>query len=192
MKQSVLIRLVVIWLVTRSANGQDGLLFPHGAGDISIKKEDDHFSSEIIIPVHFPFFGQTVTSAFVSTNGVISFGQGLTQYRPEPFPLANNISILAVFWSDSDIQANGNVTYRPYLRNPSNAGIFGRAEAVIRQAFGNQSDFTASWMLMASWNKVPFYGSMNNNIVRIVLLILKRNLNTDDVCQADMTMHMKL
>ncbi len=128
----------------------------------------------------------------MSTNGVISFSREFISYIPESFPLAGDESILAVFWSDSDIREHGNVMYRPYLRNNSNAGIFDRAEAVIRQAVGNQSNFTASWIFVASWYKVPFFGSMNNNIVRIISLIVKRNLNTDEVCQAGMTMHMKL
>ncbi len=109
----------------------------------------------------------------VSTNGLILFRDipSSTTWKPEKFPWT--APLLAAFWADIDIRrTTGNVTYRPYLRTPDNEIIFDRGEAVVRRAFRNHFDFAASWMLIATWYEVLFYGTTRETIVRTILSLL--------------------
>ncbi len=134
------------------------------ARDTSVSRDDDVFSEVITPPIPVPFFGQSFSSLYVSTNGLISFGEGISGWVPETFPW--DTPILAVYWEDVDIRRTGSVTYRPYLRTADNEAVFDRGEAVVRQALGDQYSFTASWMLIATWYQVPSYRSDDETIVR--------------------------
>ncbi len=92
----------------------------------------------------------------VSLNGLVSFGRSVSTSSPKAFPWIH--PILAVFWTDLKVYDDGTVTYRSLLRNPGTEDVYAHADEVVRQAFGNQLNFSSSWMLMATWNKVSHYG----------------------------------
>ncbi|XP_071797063.1 uncharacterized protein [Asterias amurensis] len=164
--------VVAIGLCVISAvNAQQGddILFPFGLGDISVSRSDDVYSDVITPPISVPFFGQSFSSLYVSTNGLISFGEGRSEFTPIHFPWA--IPILAVFWSDIDIRITGNVTYRPYVRTSDNEVIFDSGEAVVRQG-SDQFGFRASWMLIATWYKVPAFDSNDITIINTFQAVL--------------------
>ena len=46
----------------------------------------------------------------VNTNGILSFGSGVSSYTPTPFPISSN-PVVAPFWGDVDIRYSGNVYY---------------------------------------------------------------------------------
>ncbi|KAI8771167.1 sushi, nidogen and EGF domain-containing protein 1, partial [Biomphalaria glabrata] len=49
----------------------------------------------------------------VNNNGVISFFQELSIYKPAKFPLSDETPIIAAYWADVDIsKSNGTVYYR--------------------------------------------------------------------------------
>ncbi len=49
----------------------------------------------------------------VNTNGVISFGSGVTSGDPSPFPLVLGTGMICVYWCDIDTGLNnGRVYYR--------------------------------------------------------------------------------
>ncbi|XP_071797061.1 uncharacterized protein [Asterias amurensis] len=146
------ILLLAVCLLVTASNAQDDILFPFGVGDSSLPRHDDVYS-EIQVPMPFPFFGQNFTSVFISSNGLVSFGQGFTDYTPREFPLT--IPILAVFWTD--LYDSGDVKYRSLHRNSSTEDVYDQADDVVRQAFGNQLNFRASWMLIATWVNVSSY-----------------------------------
>ena len=103
----------------------------------------------------------------VDTNGVISFLQAVHQYTPDAFPLDGNRRLIAPFWADVDTRRGGMNTYRELLRGtPENEDIFQRADAIIHDAFlGYEDNFLATWMFIATWDKVAFFGSNAPTIV---------------------------
>ena len=51
----------------------------------------------------------------MSTNGVLSFNEGVSAYVPDAFPVADQ-PLIAVFWGDVDITEGGDITYRQVPR----------------------------------------------------------------------------
>ncbi|XP_038072982.1 uncharacterized protein LOC119741303 [Patiria miniata] len=156
------------------------ILFPFGFGDELVLNLDDDSSGEIPIPIEFPFFGRDFNSLYVNTNGLITFVEENTGYTPTRFPLAEDIPGLAVYWSDVDTGEYhpGSIMYRHLLRNSTrDAMLFLQADEIIRQVFPGLSDFSSTWMLVATWHKVAFHDADDNddpaailNTFQVVLL----------------------
>ncbi|XP_038045492.1 uncharacterized protein LOC119720051 isoform X2 [Patiria miniata] len=133
------------------------ILFPFGLRDDIVNNGDFDSSGEIPIPVEFPFFGRYFNSIFVNIKGLLSFTNKITSITPLRFPLANGIPSIAVYWADA-ITADfyhGSVQYRYFFRNTTtrNAMLFRHADEIIRRVFTSQSEFSASWMMVATWHK---------------------------------------
>ena len=47
----------------------------------------------------------------MSTNGLVSFNDGISSYDPEEFPIEEE-PLIAVFWSDVDTEEAGEIMYR--------------------------------------------------------------------------------
>ncbi|XP_038073405.1 sushi domain-containing protein 2-like [Patiria miniata] len=152
---------ILMLFVSRSHVNGNGLLFPFGAaeGDSFLSQSDDASSGAIPITIPFPFFDHSHDALFVNTNGVVSFLIPVSQYTLTPFPLDGDRRLVAVFWADVDISHGGSVSYRKLHRTPSNEELFGQADGIIRQAFIDQSKFSSSWMFIATWDEVPFFGA---------------------------------
>ena len=95
----------------------------------------------------------------ISSNGLVSFGQGFVGFIPKEFPFT--VPILAVFWTAMGDNADGDVKYRSLHRNSSTEDVYDQADDVVRQAFGNQLNFRASWMLIATWVNASIYRVSN-------------------------------
>ncbi len=97
---------------------------------IRIANADD-ISEAVNMPFPFKFFGNTYTTTYVSSNGLVSFGAGYTQSSnsciPNPDPPNNAIY---AFWTDLDPGKHG---------------------AVWAQVVGNS--------LVIEWQDVPRYGT---------------------------------
>ncbi|XP_043110255.1 uncharacterized protein LOC122355756 [Puntigrus tetrazona] len=69
--------------------------------------------------------------------------------------------IIAPLWTDMDNTVNGTISYRQV----TSGGLLLAASNNINQYFPNLN-FTASWLFIATWDKVPYYDdpqSVNNN-----------------------------
>ena len=115
---------------------------------------------------HFITLSYTYSSLKVNSNGMISFEKSIWQYNPEPFPLPyNNYTdtriMIAPYWADVNMFIGGNVSYREILRIGGNNEIFEEADNIIRGAFVNMKYFTSSWMFVATWDEMSFYGGYN-------------------------------
>ncbi|XP_063969190.1 protein mesh-like [Lytechinus pictus] len=142
------------------------IFFPFGSSEVdeSLPANDDGSTAELPIAVVFPFFDQDHTSLFVNNNGVISFLSSVSQYTPDPFPLGDGRPLLTPFWADVDTTNGGSVFYREVLRFAQNGGLFGEADNVIRATFDDMSDFVSSWMYIATWDNVAFFGASDTSI----------------------------
>ncbi|XP_041485881.1 sushi domain-containing protein 2-like isoform X2 [Lytechinus variegatus] len=143
-----------------------GVFFPFGSdeGDDFLPANDDGFTDELPIAVVFPFFDHDHTSLFVNNNGVISFLISVSQYTPDPFPLADGRRLLTPFWGDVDTTNGGTLSYREVLRFTQDEGIFIEADDIIRSSFVEMRDFVSSWMYIATWDRVAFFGASDTSI----------------------------
>nr|XP_034303984.1 protein mesh isoform X2 [Crassostrea gigas] len=90
----------------------------------------------------------------VSTNGVISFLQGVSTFTPDPFPIANDARMIAPYWADIDTTRGGTVWYR----ETTDAVLLDRATKEVTNNYPEFFRFKASWVFIATWDRVAFYG----------------------------------
>jgi hypothetical protein len=64
----------------------------------------DDCSLEVPLPFSFSFNGKPYTSAWINTNGSVSFGYDVWDYVADPFPVSgyNGVGIIAPYWADTD------------------------------------------------------------------------------------------
>lgn len=94
----------------------------------------------------------------VNTNGDLTFDSPLSVYTPDAFPYGNNNQIIAVYWGDIDTRKGGDIWYR----ESTSQSLLRRASVEIQAAFPEQSQFHASWIFIATWSDVVFYGANSN------------------------------
>lgn len=84
-----------------------GLGGPRGYGTDCLSPNDDGSSSSIDLRAAFPqglrFFSDTHTSAFVNTNGNITFSGAEPVFTPQAFPVASR-PMIAAYWGDVDLR----------------------------------------------------------------------------------------
>lgn len=88
----------------------------------------------------------------VNNNGYLTFNQASNEYVPYSFPTYGSQDIIAGLWTDLDNRVKGVVSYRQY----SSGNVLTRATQDINTHFPNVT-FTASWVFVATWNKVAYY-----------------------------------
>ena len=173
------------------ASTQD-ILYPYGPGhrDLETPKMDDGSSPEISLLIPFVFFNIPYRSIYVSpdwnslvvcyfitltgfianlflcpqvnNNGVISFNVQVSQFTPEGFPLSDSRSFIAPLWADVHNGIRGDV----YYRESTEREILERATQDVRKYFKNVPTFTATWVFIATWHQVTFYGGSQTTPVK--------------------------
>ena len=61
------------------------------------------------LPYRFPFYGDTLDSIVVCSNGFLEFPSTFTSYENQPLPCSQFQSLLAVFWDDLSPAQSGSV-----------------------------------------------------------------------------------
>ncbi|NXX13325.1 TECTA protein, partial [Podargus strigoides] len=135
------------------------LLYPYGVaqGDQKNPKLDDGTSKEISLTVPFTFYGREYRNIYVNNNGVISFDTRVSQYTPDPFPLADGRAFVTPYWADVDNVQGGDVFYR----QTTEPALLGRVTEDINRYFPKVT-FTAMWAFVATWDHVAYYGSVSD------------------------------
>ena len=95
----------------------------------------------------------------VNNNGIISFKTKEDSYSPEDFPRNNSPPVIAPFWADIDIQNVGGSVF--YL-NTSDKDILNLASSEVRRYFPRHRNFSATWVLIATWYDVGFYNAQGD------------------------------
>ena len=110
-----MLRFLIFFLVFGSSGtfgipSKSFLLYGTAKNDDKVPFGDDnHFEVQLKSPIKF--FNNSFTKIFVNTNGVLSFGQDVSQYTPQQFPLPDK-RFLAAFWADVDTRHNdGGIVY---------------------------------------------------------------------------------
>ena len=93
----------------------------------------------------------------VSSNGYISLGSSISlhYHRFGTFSSATKHSVVAPFASDIDISAGGSVSYQVHSSGSSSA-LLRQVSNFIKTS--QDVNFLGSWMLIAYWSRVPYYG----------------------------------
>ena len=99
----------------------------------------------------------------VNTNGVISFLVQVSQYTPNTFPLGDNRRMVAPFWADVNTGNGGDVFYR----ETTDPNLLQQATDDVTAAFVDHRKFRATWLLIATWYEVAFYGASGDHTNRV-------------------------
>ncbi|KAL9985251.1 hypothetical protein ACROYT_G007629 [Oculina patagonica] len=132
--------------------------FGQSEGDLLLPANDDGSSGTVPISIPFPFFDRNHDSLFVNTNGVISFLVQVSQYTPDTFPLGDNRRLVAPFWADVNTRNGGEVFYR----ETTDPNLLQQATDDVTAAFVDQRKFKATWLFIATWYEVAFFGASGN------------------------------
>uniref|UniRef100_A0A673J101 NIDO domain-containing protein n=1 Tax=Sinocyclocheilus rhinocerous TaxID=307959 RepID=A0A673J101_9TELE len=134
------------------------LLYPFGsaAGDTINAAVDDGSSPVIHLLSPFLFFGRTYRAIYVNNNGHLTFNQPSSAYVPYSFPARGSQDIIAGLWTNLDNRQRGVVSYRQY----TSGNVLTRATQDINTHFPNLN-FNASWVFVATWNKIAYFNLTN-------------------------------
>ncbi|XP_023599141.1 sushi, nidogen and EGF-like domain-containing protein 1 [Myotis lucifugus] len=165
--------LAVAWgLGARGVRGAVALadFYPFGAehGDAVTPKQDDGGSGLRPLSVPFPFFGAEHSGLYVNNNGIISFLKEVSQFTPVAFPIAKDRCVVAAFWADVDNRRAGDV----YYREAADPAMLRRATEDIRRYFPELPDFSATWVFIATWYRVTFFGGSSSSPVNTFQTVL--------------------
>jgi len=86
---------------------------------------------------------------------VISFLGAISTFTPPPFPSGGNTRLIAPYWTDIDTRNGGDIWYRESTNNT----LLQRVSQEIRRVFPEKNKFHASWLFIATWDNVSFYGA---------------------------------
>lgn len=75
-----------------------------------------------------------------------------SQFIPKNFP--TNLAFISPFWADSDVTKGGAIWYRLTTEET----IKNRATYDVKTFFPKMTNFQASWVIVATWYDLPFYG----------------------------------
>jgi hypothetical protein len=131
--------------------------YPSNATDVVLPRDDDSAINEVTLSTAFPFFGVPRTSAFVNTNGVISFNGAETGFVAQPFPIIGS-PMLAPFWGDVDTlgEQGGEIRYR----QTNDSALLSQARADVREVYPTFTAFNPTRLLIATWDRVAHYDSV--------------------------------
>ncbi|XP_051959520.1 mucin-5AC-like isoform X48 [Xyrauchen texanus] len=144
-----------------------GIFYPFGsaAGDTRNSAEDDGSSTLIGLLSPYKFFERTYRQIYVNNNGHLTFNQPSGQYFPYYFPAYGGQDIIAGFWTDLD-NRRGVVSYQQY----TNGSVLTHATQDIKKYFPDLS-FSATWVFVATWDKVAYCCTTNTETSFQVVLI---------------------
>uniref|UniRef100_A0A8C1XNK1 Zgc:112964 n=1 Tax=Cyprinus carpio TaxID=7962 RepID=A0A8C1XNK1_CYPCA len=130
------------------------IFYPFGsvAGDTANISIEDENSTLINLWSPFVFFGRMYNRTYVNNNGHLTFNQPSSQFISQYFPINGSEDIIAPLWTDVDVSINGIISYQQY----SNGSVLTRATQDINQYFPGLN-FTANWVLVATWDRVAYY-----------------------------------
>ncbi|XP_076123118.1 sushi, nidogen and EGF-like domain-containing protein 1 isoform X2 [Alosa pseudoharengus] len=166
--------LTLIMVAMSGSTSALDIFYPFGsaAGDTDAGRSDDGSSPLIPLRRSFPYFGRTYQQIYVNHNGHLTFNQSLSTFTPTEFPENSTRDIIAPFWTDLDNSEKGNISYQQY----TTGGVLKSATQDINSYFPNVP-FTATWVFVATWDRVAYYPNTGTETTFQVVLISDSNLS---------------
>lgn len=100
----------------------------------------------------------------MNNNGIVSFLKEVSQFTPVAFPIAKDRCVVAAFWADVDNRHAGDV----YYREATDAATLRRATDDVRRYFPELPGFSATWVFIATWYRVTFFGGSSSSPVSVL------------------------
>uniref|UniRef100_A0A8W8I3F3 G-protein coupled receptor 133 n=1 Tax=Magallana gigas TaxID=29159 RepID=A0A8W8I3F3_MAGGI len=135
--------------------------FGSDEGDSILPSNDDESTPRIDVSVPFPFFGSSYSSIYVNNNGDVTFDTALTQFTADAFPINGSHKMIAAFWTDIDTALGGSLWYR----TSTDSSILQKGTQDIRTVFPSLNTFSATWMMIITWNDVAAYGCSDTGAI---------------------------
>ena len=101
----------------------------------------------------------------MSINGLIFFNsslRGSDHFTPSSLPLNGSFPFVAPFWADVDTSGPQDGTI--WRRETKNSTILNRAREDIQTAFKTPVGFQPQFAFVATWDRVSFFGSNNDQV----------------------------
>ncbi|XP_077056392.1 sushi, nidogen and EGF-like domain-containing protein 1 [Siphateles boraxobius] len=174
LKSTTNVNVLGRWAFLVNSGSVPEILYPFGSasGDTRNPRVDDGSSSVVPLLSPFLFFGRTYQQIYVNSNGHLTFNQPSYQYIPYSFPANVSEYIIAGLWTDLDNRARGVVSYHQF----TSGSVLTCATQDINNHFPNGT-FSASWVFVATWDKVAYYPQTNTEISFQVVLISGSHLS---------------
>merc|ERR1712110_974307 len=146
------------------------IFIPYGADyDTMGERSDDGYDGPITLQNDVPFLGQTYNNIYFSTNGAITFGEGITTYTSSPFPIYGT-TMFSPFWADVDMSEpeSGQFSYRLL-----SADDLVTVSDIVNFELENEN-FAATDGIVVTYDKVAYYGrssqSDRSNTIQAILV----------------------
>ncbi|XP_050979932.1 alpha-tectorin-like [Labeo rohita] len=153
------------WAFRVDGGPEEGIFYPYG--DEDTKNPAEYSGSSPLIPLAQPFvyFGLIYNQLYVNNKGYLTFNGPFYQSYPNYFPAYSTRDIIAPLWTNIDITNRGTVSYRQV----TDSRLLNRASEDIKQYYPNLN-FSASWVFIATWDKVPNYIYRQTSTFQVVLM----------------------
>nr|XP_055041675.1 sushi, nidogen and EGF-like domain-containing protein 1 [Misgurnus anguillicaudatus] len=158
--------------LTISTCADPGSFYPYGIEDIVNERIDDGSSAVIYLLQPYIFFGLTYNQIYVNNNGHLTFDTAWYSYSPHDFQAYGGKDIIAPLWTDIDNRLNGVISYQQY----TSGSVLTQATQDINQYFPDLN-FSASWVFVATWDKVAYYPYSGTETSFQVVLISNGNFS---------------
>ncbi|KTG31766.1 hypothetical protein cypCar_00048845, partial [Cyprinus carpio] len=112
------------------------------------------------------------TISQVNNNGHLTFDGAWGSFSPYQFPAYGGKDLIAPFWTDIDNSWNGVISYQQY----TSGSVLTQATQDINQYFPDLS-FSASWVFVATWDRVAYYYNSGTETSFQVVLISNGHLS---------------
>ncbi|XP_066522553.1 uncharacterized protein [Hoplias malabaricus] len=139
-----------------------GLFFPVLPTAVQNALSGDGSYVQIQLQQPFSYASRQYSTLYLYMDGFVSF-QAIPQYDGYyPYISAD---IIAALWTDIDIYTRNNISYEQATSGP----LINQASSAIQQLFPG-TNFTAGWVLVATWSNVEFEPDVGGVTFQIVLI----------------------
>ncbi|XP_039513569.1 uncharacterized protein LOC120468973 [Pimephales promelas] len=160
------------WAFRVDGGPEEGIFYPYGDEDTKNPAEDFGSSPLITLDQPFVYFGLVYNQLFVNNKGYLTFEEQFYQWYPYDFPAYSTRDIIAPLWTDIDITRKGSISYRQV----TDGHVLNRASRDVNQYYPNLN-FSATWVFIATWDKVPYYGYRRIESTFQVVLVSGKNMS---------------
>ncbi|XDV45069.1 hypothetical protein PO909_013238, partial [Leuciscus waleckii] len=160
------------WVFRVDGGPEEGIFYPYADEDTKNPAEDFGSSPLITLDQPFVYFGLVYNQLYVNNKGYLTFEEPFYQWYPYSFPAYSTRDIIAPLWTDIDITDKGTISYRQV----TDGHLLNLASRDINQYYPNLN-FSASWVFIATWNKVPYYGYRRTESTFQVVLVSGKNMS---------------
>ncbi|XP_076121814.1 sushi, nidogen and EGF-like domain-containing protein 1 [Alosa pseudoharengus] len=120
----------------------------------------------------FKYFGLAYSQIYLNNDGYLTFDGSTPQEPPSSFPAHSNTDVLAPLWANLDNRVRGTISYQQV----TNGSILHLATRDINEYFPHLN-FSASWVFIASWEKVAYSSQPESEASFQVILVSDGDLS---------------